>query len=101
MISLMNGSILATQRCRVDVWVTSNTPNPAHICQYDSSNQHHTIKLCPNQRTDGKFDCYGGAGSDFFGQGFLSIARDGRRFIDIGIELINPGTPHCRDRAHG
>ena len=94
-ISLTNGLILATQRCRVDVWVTSNTPNPPgtpYANTIPPTNITNDQNRLPTSALTANLTVTGGAAvaislvKDFFPLLVLNGASS-----TLSIELINPG----------
>jgi len=92
-ISLTNGLILAGQRCRIDVYVTSNTPSPANgytntIPPTNITNNEGrtpTTALTANLNVTG-----GGAVLIALVKGFDPLIVTGGAASTMSIELINP-----------
>jgi LPXTG-site transpeptidase (sortase) family protein len=94
-ISLTNGFIPATQRCRVDVWVTSNTPNPPGIPYANTippTNITNDQNRIPTSALTANLTVTGGAAvSISLVKDFFPLLVTGGASSTLSIELINPG----------
>jgi LPXTG-site transpeptidase (sortase) family protein len=95
-VSMTGGTILASQRCRIDVYVTSNTPTPPGTPYTNTipptnitnnENRVPTSALTANLAVTG-----GGNLSISLVKGFEPLIVTGGAASTMSIELINPGT---------
>jgi LPXTG-site transpeptidase (sortase) family protein len=93
-ISLTGGTILAGQRCRIDVYVTSNTPSPAntpYINTIPPTNVTNNENLVPTSALTANLTVTGGAAlSISLVKGFEPPQVFGGSSSTMSIDLINP-----------
>jgi LPXTG-site transpeptidase (sortase) family protein len=91
-VSLTNGLILAGQRCRIDVFVTSGTPGTYTNTIPPTSITNNENRVPANELASSLTVTGGGALSIAVVKGFDPLTVFGSSTSTMSIQLINPGT---------